>query len=124
MEALRLHDDAIEVAVESQGGVSVKPRGEGDSRFIVFRSAEEGVEGAANMQRSLANVQWPTPRPLRVRASLHTGLAELEPTLDEVEFAELRASGAQRQYREVVKELAETADLTRDLPGGILREYA
>ncbi|HEX6222642.1 MAG TPA: adenylate/guanylate cyclase domain-containing protein [Acidimicrobiia bacterium] len=78
MEALRLHDDAIDFAVESQGGVSVKPRGEGDSRFIVFRSAKEAVEGAANMQRSLANVQWPTPRPVRVRASLHTGVAELE----------------------------------------------
>lgn len=36
MEALRLHDEAIESAVEKHNGISVKPRGEGDSRFIVF----------------------------------------------------------------------------------------
>lgn len=78
MEALRLHDEVIDAAFEGQGGVSVKPRGEGDSRFIVFRSAPGAVQGAAEMQRRLANVDWPTPRPVRVRASLHTGLAELE----------------------------------------------
>ena len=78
MEALRLHDEAIDAAVEDQGGVSVKPRGEGDSRFIVFQSAKNGVQGAAEMQRRLARVEWPTPRPLRVRASLHSGPAELE----------------------------------------------
>ncbi len=78
MDALRLHDDAIDAAVEAHGGVSVKPRGEGDSRFVVFQSARDAVHAVAEMQRRLANVEWPTPRPLRVRASLHTGLAELE----------------------------------------------
>lgn len=78
MSALRLHDEAIDAAVERHGGVSVKPRGEGDSRFIVFGSAKEAVHGAAEMQLRLAEVDWPTPRPLRVRASLHTGPAQLE----------------------------------------------
>jgi predicted ATPase/class 3 adenylate cyclase len=78
MEALRLHDGVIATAVEAHNGVVVKPRGEGDSQFVVFASAIDAVEGSAEMQRRLAEVDWPTPRPLRVRASLHTGMAELE----------------------------------------------
>lgn len=78
MEALRLHDEAIDGSAAAYQGISVKPRGEGDSRFVVFRSAIDAVGGSAEMQRRLAVVDWPTPRPLRVRASLHTGLAELE----------------------------------------------
>jgi len=78
MEALRLHDDAISAAVETHNGTVVKPRGEGDSQFVVFRSASDAVEGAAEIQRRLETVKWPTPQPLQVRASLHTGLAELE----------------------------------------------
>lgn len=78
MDALRLHDEAIDEAIEDRGGVSVKPRGEGDSRFVVFRSAKEAVHAVAEMQRQLARVEWPTPRPIRVRASLHSGPAELE----------------------------------------------
>jgi predicted ATPase/class 3 adenylate cyclase len=78
MDALRLHDEAIDAAVEAHGGVSVKPRGEGDSRFVVFRSAKEAVHAVAEIQRRLTRVEWPTPRPIRVRASLHSGPAQLE----------------------------------------------
>lgn len=78
MDALRLHDEAIDVAVEAHGGVSVKSRGEGDSRFVVFGSAKEAVHAVAEMQRRLKSVEWPTPSPIRVRASLHSGPAQLE----------------------------------------------
>ncbi len=78
MDALRLHDGVIGSAVEGHNGILVKPRGEGDSQFAVFSSAVDAVEGSTQIQRRLAEVDWPTPRPLRVRASLHTGLAELE----------------------------------------------
>jgi len=77
LAAIRLHDETIEAAVEAHGGVPVRPRGEGDSRFIVFANAEEAVAGAAAMQRQLTSVDWQTPAPLRVRASLHTGTADL-----------------------------------------------
>jgi predicted ATPase/class 3 adenylate cyclase len=77
MAALRLHDAAITSAVEAFGGVPVKPRGEGDSQFVVFRSAVDAVHGSVEIQRRLAEMDWPTPRPLRVRASLHTGTADL-----------------------------------------------
>ncbi|MCH7844791.1 MAG: adenylate/guanylate cyclase domain-containing protein, partial [Acidobacteria bacterium] len=77
LEALRQHDEVIEDAVAANGGVPVRPRGEGDSRFIVFADAHNAVAGAAAMQRRLAAVDWATPTPLRVRASLHTGTADL-----------------------------------------------
>jgi class 3 adenylate cyclase len=77
MKALRQHDEAIDGAATAHDGISVKPRGEGDSRFLVFRSALDAVAAAAEIQRRLAAVDWATPQPLRVRASLHTGTAEL-----------------------------------------------
>ncbi len=78
MEAIRQHDEAIERAAGDHGGVPVRPRGEGDSRFVVFSSAADAVEAAAKMQRLLANVEWATPRPLLVRMALHTGEADLQ----------------------------------------------
>ena len=78
MDAIRQHDAAIEEAAAAHHGVPVRPRGEGDSRFIVFESAPEAVMGAAEMQRRLMTIDWATPRPLRVRASVHTGEADLQ----------------------------------------------
>jgi predicted ATPase/class 3 adenylate cyclase len=77
LEALRQHDEAIEGAVAAHGGIPVRPRGEGDSRFIVFAEAGDAVAGAAELQRRLAAQEWATPEPLRVRVSLHTGSADL-----------------------------------------------
>jgi len=77
LEALRQHDEAIEAAVAAHGGIPVRPRGEGDSRFIVFTEATDAVAGAAELQRRLATQEWPTPEPLRVRVSIHTGSADL-----------------------------------------------
>ena len=78
MDALNLHDQVVSVAVEGNGGISVKPRGEGDSRFLVFRSAVDATRAVVEIQRGLDTSDWPTPRPIRVRASLHTGDAELQ----------------------------------------------
>ena len=78
MEALQQHDAAIDQAVSAHAGVSVKPRGEGDSRFVVFESAKEAVAAAADIQRRFAAIEWITDRPLHVRASLHTGAADLQ----------------------------------------------
>ena len=61
MSALDQHDQVIDKAVHAHNGVSVKPRGEGDSRFIVFNSAVDAVSAAADLQRGLAAVDWATP---------------------------------------------------------------
>lgn len=78
MEALVAHDDVIEHTAGTNRGVSVKPRGEGDSHFVVFADAADAVRAAAEMQGRLATVEWPTRRPLRVRMALHTGTADLQ----------------------------------------------
>jgi hypothetical protein len=49
-----------------------------------------------------------------VEATAIAALAELEPAFDEAEFAKLRATGAQRQYRSVVKQLVETVGSIQD----------
>lgn len=78
MAALMQHDDIIERAIAEHGGISVKPRGEGDSRFLVFEDAGGAVAAIADIQRTLAAADWPTPRPIRIRAALHTGMADLQ----------------------------------------------
>ena len=76
-QAMRRHDELIEATVASNGGVVVRPRGEGDSRFAVFARATDAVASARDIQQALAAELWPTPRPLRVRLALHTGEADL-----------------------------------------------
>ncbi len=49
MKALHQHDKAIDESATAHNGHSVKPRGEGDSRFIGFRSAFDAVESSAEM---------------------------------------------------------------------------
>jgi len=78
MEAVRQHDEAIEGAAQEHNGIAVRPRGEGDSRFMVFAGASDAVAAAAEMQRRLATTEWVTPRPLLVRIALHTGAADLQ----------------------------------------------
>ena len=54
MQALDQHDEVIDEAVERHNGFSVKPRGEGDSRFVVFQRARDAVAATAEIQRNLA----------------------------------------------------------------------
>jgi len=78
MKALDQHDAVIDRVAENHDGMSVKPRGEGDSRFVVFRAANDAVAAVAEMQSGLAATEWSTPRPLLVRMALHTGAADLQ----------------------------------------------
>ena len=75
--ALARHDELFEQAIEALGGVHIRPRGEGDSRFAVFASAPDAVASGIAIQRAFAAEPWPTPRPIKVRIGLHTGEAEL-----------------------------------------------
>jgi class 3 adenylate cyclase len=75
--ALREHDALVRETVRDHEGVLIKWRGEGDSTFSVFEDPEKAVEAAAAIQRAISGRSWKTPRPLRIRAALHTGKAEL-----------------------------------------------
>jgi len=55
--------------------VVVTDRGEGDSFFAFFASAQAAVEAAGACQLALAGEAWPTGAVLRVRMGLHTGEA-------------------------------------------------
>ncbi|MFV1998775.1 MAG: adenylate/guanylate cyclase domain-containing protein, partial [Acidimicrobiia bacterium] len=76
-QALEQHDVAINEAVVAHNGIPVKARGEGDSWFVVFESAVDAVAAAADIQRQLSEVEWVTSPGIVVRASLHTGTADL-----------------------------------------------
>ena len=56
MKALEQHDDAIDKAVADNNGVSVKPRGEGDSRFVVFQSAHDAGSAVRTLARTETNM--------------------------------------------------------------------
>jgi predicted ATPase/class 3 adenylate cyclase len=76
-EAMVTHDRLIERAVEINSGAVVRPRGEGDSRFAVFRHASDALSGAAEVLELLENEVWKTPVPIRIRVGIHTGEADL-----------------------------------------------
>jgi class 3 adenylate cyclase len=71
--ALATHDAVIERAVSENGGLLLKSRGEGDSTFSVFVNAAAAVKATLAIQKALSRQRWPTPRPVRVRAAIHTG---------------------------------------------------
>ena len=76
-QAMRRHDTLIETAVAGKRGAVVRPRGEGDSRFAVFKLATDAVEAAIAVQRDFNREPWPLPNKLRVRIAVHTGQADL-----------------------------------------------
>lgn len=58
MRALGQHDEVIDAAVEAHNGISVKHRGEGDSRFVVFPAAADAVNAAAAIQSGRGSRVW------------------------------------------------------------------
>ena len=71
------HDSLIMSTVEANGGTVVRPRGEGDSIFAVFRRASDAVEASCQAQQLLLQETWPADISLHVRMALHTGESEL-----------------------------------------------
>lgn len=77
-KALEVHDALIQDAAVANKGIHIGARGEGDSHFIVFSSAVDAVTTAATIQKQLNQVPWATTRPIKVRASIHTGEVNLQ----------------------------------------------
>jgi predicted ATPase/class 3 adenylate cyclase len=118
-KAVARHDELMAAIVEANGGVLLKHKGEGDSTFCVFHRATDAIAAALASQRALASEGWSTPTPIRVRAGLHSGEAELRDndyygqTVNRC--ARLRSIG----YGGQVLLSQTTADLVRDvLPDG------
>jgi class 3 adenylate cyclase len=73
-DALNAHRGIIRAAVAETGGEEMGT--EGDSFFVVFRSAHQAVQAAVTAQRGLDAYDWPDGHDLRVRMGLHTGEPE------------------------------------------------
>jgi class 3 adenylate cyclase len=73
--ALARHDDLVRAAIAASSGHLVKTTGDG--AHAVFATAADAVDAAVAFQVALAAEQWPLPNPLRVRAGIHSGPAEL-----------------------------------------------
>ncbi len=98
MSAALAHlDHLVADAVGSNGGVVVKPRGEGDSHFCAFARASDAARAAVALCESVGAANWRTAEPLQPRMAIHTGEVELRdadyygPTVNRA--ARLRAIG-------------------------------
>ena len=72
----RLDELVDEVARRHEGHV-VKPRGEGDSHFVVFTRASQAVEAGADLIRAVDGEAWAPGLSLRVRAAVHIAEVDL-----------------------------------------------
>ncbi len=70
-ELLEAHHAILREAFAASSGREIKT--EGDSFFVVFRSAQAAVGATVDAQRALAAHAWPDGAAIRVRMGLHTG---------------------------------------------------
>lgn len=118
--AMIQHDSIIEEAVDAFSGLTIRPRGEGDSRFAVFARAGDAIFAAAAMQQRLTHHFAHAPVTVRVRAGIHTGVADWRDgdyygtTVNRCARIRGLAHGGQTLMSQV------TAELVRDdLPEGV-----
>ena len=75
--ALQRHNAILEEAFSANGGHVITGRGEGDSVFAVFQSAQQALLGTVEAQIRLRHEPWPEGVALSVRMAMHTGEADL-----------------------------------------------
>jgi len=68
---LEAHQRILRDVFRARGGIDVST--EGDSFFVVFRSAPQAVAAAVEAQRAIASHDWPEGASVRVRMGVHTG---------------------------------------------------
>ena len=76
--AMKRHDQLLTAAIESNGGIVLKERGEGDSFFAVFLRATDAVAAAVAAQRTLMAEPWTDRIPISVRMAVLTGEADAQ----------------------------------------------
>ena len=75
-QAMRRHDQLLTSAIEANGGIVLKERGEGDSFFAVFPRATDAVIAAVDAQQAVQSEPWPDRLSLSVRMAVLTGEAD------------------------------------------------
>lgn len=117
-QAMRRHDQLLSSAIEANGGVVLKERGEGDSFFAVFQRASDAVAAALEGQQAIESEAWPQGIDLSVRMAVLTGEADAadrdyrSPAVNRCAKLRRRAVGRQVLVSETTYSIV--ADILRD----------
>lgn len=74
--AMARHDEIAAEVLGRHDSTLHKKRGEGDSLFVTFNDPVSAVAGAVDLVKALESEPWALPRPIRIRAAIHTGTSE------------------------------------------------
>ena len=116
--AMKRHDQLLTAAIEGNGGVVLKERGEGDSFFAVFLRATDAVAAAFEAQKALMSEPWTDRIPISVRMAVLTGEADAQdrdyrsPAVNRCAKLRRRAVGNQILVSETTYSIV--ADILRD----------
>jgi class 3 adenylate cyclase len=116
--AMRRHDQLLGAAIESNGGIVIKERGEGDSFFAVFLRATDAVAAALDAQRAIHAEPWRDKVLISVRMAVLTGEADAQdrdyrsPAVNRCAKLRRRAVGNQVLVSETTYSIV--ADILRD----------
>ncbi len=117
-QAMRRHDQLLTSAIEANGGIVLKERGEGDSFFAVFPRATDAVVAAVEAQQAVQAEPWPDRISLSVRMAVLTGEADAadrdyrSPAVNRCAKLRRRAVGNQILVSETTYSIV--ADILRD----------
>ena len=117
-QAMRRHDQLLTSAIEANGGIVLKERGEGDSFFAVFPRATDAVIAAVEAQVAVQSEEWPDHLSFSVRMAVLTGEADAadrdyrSPAVNRCAKLRRRAVGNQILVSETTYSIV--ADILRD----------
>jgi len=115
---MRRHDQLLAAAIESNGGIVLKERGEGDSFFAVFLRATDAVIAALEAQKAIIAEPWMDEIRISVRMAVLTGEADAQdrdyrsPAVNRCAKLRRRAVGGQVLVSETTYSIV--ADILRD----------
>ncbi|MEO8745035.1 MAG: adenylate/guanylate cyclase domain-containing protein [Candidatus Dormiibacterota bacterium] len=116
--AMKRHDQLLAGAIEANGGIVLKERGEGDSFFAVFLRATDAVVAALEAQRAVQSEPWMDRIQISVRMAILTGEADAQdrdyrsPAVNRCAKLRRRAVGNQVLVSETTYSIV--ADILRD----------
>ena len=116
--AMKRHDQLLSNAIEANGGVVLKERGEGDSFFAVFLRATDALAAAVEAQRALQGESWPDGIPIRVRMAILTGEADA----DDGDYRAPAVNRCAKLRRRAVGQQILVSETTYSIVADIMRE--
>ena len=116
--AMKRHDQLLTASIETNGGVVLKERGEGDSFFAVFLRATDALAAAVDAQRALQSEPWPDSMPIRVRMAILTGEADA----DDGDYRAPAVNRCAKLRRRAVGQQILVSETTYSIVADIMRE--